>query len=113
MEDYIIRFFVGGLAVSAFALLGDIFKPKSLAGLFGAAPSIALATLGLTIWKQGTEYAATETTAMILGAIALAVYSLSVCETISRLRFGALLATIVTLPIWFVVALGLKWLAFG
>jgi hypothetical protein len=44
MVDAIIRFVVGGLAVSAFAVLGDVFRPKSFAGLFGAAPSIALAT---------------------------------------------------------------------
>jgi transposase len=33
------------IAVSAFAALGDTLRPKSFAGLFGAAPSIALATL--------------------------------------------------------------------
>jgi len=31
--------------VSAFAVIGDLFKPKSFGGLFGAAPSVALATL--------------------------------------------------------------------
>ena len=35
--------------MSLFAILGDPLKPKSFAGLFGAAPSVALATLGLTI----------------------------------------------------------------
>ena len=39
-----IRFFVGGVVVSVFAALAEIFRPKSFAGLFGAAPSIALAT---------------------------------------------------------------------
>jgi hypothetical protein len=62
MGEIIIRFIVGGLVVSTFAVLGDILRPKSFAGLFGAAPSIALATLGLTIrqpeantrpWKPG------------------------------------------------------------
>ena len=36
--QFIIRFFVGGLIVSFFAVLGDTLKPKSFAGLFGAAP---------------------------------------------------------------------------
>jgi hypothetical protein len=38
-------FLAGGVAVAAFAALGDTLRPKSFAGLFGAAPSIALATL--------------------------------------------------------------------
>ena len=42
----LIRFLVGGAVVSVFALIGDLVKPKSFAGLFGAAPSVALATLG-------------------------------------------------------------------
>jgi hypothetical protein len=53
MKDLILRFVIGGAVVSAFAALGDVLKPKSLAGLFGAAPSIALATLGLTISANG------------------------------------------------------------
>ena len=45
MTEYILRFIVGGAIVSAFATLGDMLKPKSFAGLLGAAPSVALATL--------------------------------------------------------------------
>ena len=36
MTETFIRFLVGGLFVSAFAVLGDVLKPKSFAGLFGA-----------------------------------------------------------------------------
>src|SRR5208283_2188450 len=43
MLDYVLRFLAGGIAVSAFAALGDALRPKTFAGLFGAAPSIALA----------------------------------------------------------------------
>ena len=35
----------GGVFVVAFALLAEVAKPKRLAGLFSAAPSIALANL--------------------------------------------------------------------
>ena len=45
MLEYGLRFLAGGIAVSAFAALGDTLHPKSFAGLFGAAPSIAFATL--------------------------------------------------------------------
>jgi hypothetical protein len=38
VKDLILRFVIGGIVVSAFAALGDVLKPKSFAGLFGAAP---------------------------------------------------------------------------
>ena len=46
MIEYILRFIGGGTIVSAFATLGIMLRPKSFAGLLGAAPSVALATLG-------------------------------------------------------------------
>ncbi len=57
MAQYLFRFLVGGAIVSVFACLGDVLKPKSFAGLFGAAPSVALATLGLPAprWSQSTK----------------------------------------------------------
>jgi Protein of unknown function (DUF3147) len=69
VKDLILRFVIGGIVVSAFAALGDVLKPKSFAGLFRAAPSIALATLGLTIAANGKMYAATEARSMIAGAL--------------------------------------------
>ncbi len=42
--ELLIRFVVGGLVVSAFAVVGDTLKPKTFAGLVGGAPSVALAT---------------------------------------------------------------------
>jgi hypothetical protein len=34
MSEYVVRFFLGGVVVSAFAMLGDVLRPKSFAGLF-------------------------------------------------------------------------------
>src|SRR5581483_7734808 len=68
MQGLTYRFILGGLIVSLFAVLGDILKPKSFAGVFGAAPSVALATLSLTIHTNGKYYAATEARCMIAGA---------------------------------------------
>jgi len=47
MTQFLIRFVIGGLVVSVFAICGDVLRPKSFAGLFGAAPSVALASLAL------------------------------------------------------------------
>ena len=60
MKELLLRFAIGGVVVSSFAVLSDLLKPKSFAGLFGAAPSVALATLGLAVVTEGRGYAATE-----------------------------------------------------
>ena len=63
--DNVIRFFAGGLIVSLFAMVADILRPKSFAGLFGAAPSVALATLPLAFWRHGGGYVSIEARSMI------------------------------------------------
>ena len=79
MLEYFLRFIVGGFAVSMFAALGDTLQSKSFAGLFGAAPSIALATLLITLSQKGAPFAAVEGRSMIVGAFAFAAYSWTVC----------------------------------
>jgi hypothetical protein len=100
MDELIIRFIIGGAVVSLFAIIGDVLRPKSFAGLFGAAPSIALATIGLTIAKNGAEYAAIEARSMILGAGAFLVYTATVSWVLLRYRPSTLATTISLLPIW-------------
>jgi hypothetical protein len=58
MLEYGLRFLAGGIVVSAFAALGDTLRPKSFASLFGAAPSIALATLLITLSHKGAPFSA-------------------------------------------------------
>lgn len=111
--DYALRFLIGGAIVSSFAILGDLLRPKSFAGLFGAAPSVALATLGLAFWKHGGDYVAIESRSMILGAVALAAYSFVVCQLLMRAKWSALSATTGALAVWIVVAVGLKQLWLG
>lgn len=106
----IARFFIGGVIVSFFAVLAEMFRPKSFAGLFGAAPSIALATLGLTISSHGPQYASTEARSMILGAIAFLCYAAAAAWMLWNYRPRALTATLSLMPIWFAVSFAL-WLA--
>ena len=93
--------------VSTFAILGDVLRPKSFAGLFGAAPSVALATLGIAVVRHGTDYAAVQSWSMMGGAVALSCYSILVCQLLMRLRMSALPATLLSLVAWFIVALAL------
>jgi hypothetical protein len=107
MTDLLLRFLIGGVVISLFAILGDIFRPKSFAGLFGAAPSIALATLGLTIHHNGKLYAAVETRSMIAGAIAMAAYAATGSWVLFRFKPPALAVTLALLPLWFAISFGI------
>jgi len=113
MTEYVIRFLVGGVVVSAFAMLGDVLRPKSFAGLFGAAPSVALATLGIAIYQHGTDYAVVQSHAMMAGALALAVYGVVVCQLLIRARLRAAPVTLLSLSVWLIVAVGLLTVAGG
>jgi hypothetical protein len=105
--EYLLRFAAGGIAVSAFAALGDSLRPKSFAGLFGAAPSIALVTLLIAVVQRGSPLATVEARSMMAGALALAAYSWAVCLLLKKYAASALAATFVALPIWFLIAFGL------
>jgi hypothetical protein len=113
LMEYLVRFLAGGIVVSAFAVLGDVLRPKSFAGLFGAAPSVALATLSLALWKEGGDYVSVEGRSMILGSLALALYSLAVCQLLMRVRWSALTATTTSIFLWLAVAFGPKHLFIG
>jgi hypothetical protein len=110
MSELIVRFLVGGIIVSSFALLGEILRPKSFAGLFGAAPSIALATIGLTITYQGKAYAAIDARSMILGSIAFFCYATAASWLLMRYKLHTLTITLALLPVWFGTSLGLWFL---
>jgi hypothetical protein len=111
MMQLVWRFLIGGFAVCAFAALGEVMRPKTFAGLFGAAPSIALATIGLTVAEHGRGYAAAEARSMTLGAAVFLIYT---C-VISRLMFYRLTpaptATLGGLVLWLALAVaGWDWL---
>jgi hypothetical protein len=110
LAEILIRMAVGGAMVSGFSLLGDVIRPKRFAGLFGAAPSVALASLLLAIKTQGRIYAAIEARSMVAGAVAFFVYSYSVYWVSIRYKATALVATLSHIAIWVVVAFGI-WLA--
>ena len=108
MDVYFIRFLAGGLAVSVFAVLADVLGPKTFAGLFSAAPSIAIATLLIAIIKSGPAYASTEARSMIIGALALAAYSFACCQLMKRYQLPGLLSTLLASLLWLGCALGLE-----
>jgi Protein of unknown function (DUF3147) len=110
MAELLIRFLIGGMVVSMFALFGEVFRPKSFAGIFGAAPSIALATVGLTILKHGQDYAAIEARSMIFASIAFFLYAWAAGYVLMRYKPHALTAAIALLPLWAGGSFGLLYL---
>ena len=107
MTEILLRFMIGGAVVCAFAVLGDLVRPKSFAGLFGAAPSVALATLALTIAGKGPLYAAEEARSMIGGSLAFFAYACCASYVMMKYRVSARVASIGLMLVWLVVAIGI------
>jgi Protein of unknown function (DUF3147) len=107
LTQLMIRFVVGGLFVSVFAVLGTVLKPKSFAGLFGAAPSVALASLILTTQTEGQLYAAQESRSMLAGAVAFLIYAWTAMILMHRYDWSVKLVSSLLLIEWLAVALTL------
>lgn len=92
----------GGLLVVVFALVGEVLKPKRFAGLFGAAPSVALANLAVIALAEGIGAARVSATGMVAGGVAM-VLSCVVGVPAVR-RFGALAGSVAIWGAWLVAA---------
>jgi hypothetical protein len=106
MSDVATRFVVGRSIVSAFAIIGDLLKPKSFAGLFGAAPSVALATLLLTTYSKAAAFTAAKAHTMVGGVIALFIYANCISYVLMRFNMPALAASALFTLLWLGVAIG-------
>jgi hypothetical protein len=113
MREILLRVLFGGIAVSVFSQLGDLVKPRTFSGLFGAAPSVAIATLVLTAASQGTGYASIEARSMIFGACAFLFYARLVGWLLVKRRLPVLAVTSLSIVGWFIVAFGLGYAALG
>jgi hypothetical protein len=111
VNEILLRVVVGGVVVSAFSLLGDLLRPRTFAGLFGAAPSVAL--LVLTVAKDGKAYASLEARSMVFGAVAFFFYASVVGRLLIRQHLPVLRVTSLAMLLWFVCAFGLCYAALG
>jgi hypothetical protein len=92
----------GGLFVVAFALVGEMAKPKRFAGLFSAAPSIALANLVVIAVSKGATDAQQQSTGMVVGAVALVAACALGVPLITRLK--ALRGSLAICAAWLLLA---------
>ena len=104
VEELILRFVLGGLVVSAFAAIGELFKPKTFSGLFGAAPSVAIVSLALAFQQHGDVHAATEARSMLIGSFAMLIYSAACVALTKRRQIPVWLGAGAAWIAWFVVA---------
>jgi hypothetical protein len=102
---------VGGAVVSFFAILGDVLKPKSFAGLLGAAPSVALATLSLTLLNDGKLFAQIESRSMVFGGVAFFMCAWIVSCLLLRKKLPALAVTASSMVLWIGAAFGFWFVA--
>ena len=106
LAELAVRFALGGAIVTAFALLGEVSEPKTFAGIFGGAPSVAIATLALAFAKHDPTYPATEARSMLVGAAAFGVYSIACVVAAKQRRLPVWLGAAVAWAAWFAIALG-------
>jgi len=103
--DLLWRFLLGGAVVSAFAVLGDVVRPRRLAGIFGGAPSVALATLALTVGTSGAVFASLEARSMILSSLGFVLYVSFAKSLLATARWSPWLVALAGLAIWGLAAL--------
>jgi uncharacterized membrane protein (GlpM family) len=100
------RFLLGGALVSAFAFVADVVRPKRFAGLFAAAPSVAIATLALTASASGADVARIEARSMMVSSCAFVLYALTVKRALASARWPAARTTFAALGVWLLIAWG-------
>jgi Protein of unknown function (DUF3147) len=101
----IVRALAGGVLVVAFSLLGEALRPKSFAGIFAAAPSVALASLIITAVADGPTAVALAASGMIVGALAMVAACVVGIDTVKRLH--SVKGSLAAVAVWLGVAGGL------
>jgi hypothetical protein len=89
----------GGIFVAAFSLVGEIVMPKRLAGVFGGAPSVACASILLTIRSRGPQPVPAQMGGMVLGTVGFLGYVIAY-RLLSR-RLSAPAAAFLSWGAWF------------
>jgi uncharacterized membrane protein (GlpM family) len=71
----VIKALAGGSLVIALAVLSETLEPKRFAGLFGAAPAVAIAGLTVTLASKGAGDARQSAIGMLAGAVGMLLYA--------------------------------------
>lgn len=99
-----IKALLGGTMVMLFTVVGHVLRPKWFAGLFGAAPSVAVASLAVTVVDKGHHDAALAGYAMLFGAAGFTAFSVCVRPLLTKVH--TVTATSISCFVWVLVAVG-------
>ena len=92
----------GGCLVVAFAVLSEGLEPKRFAGLFGAAPAVAIAGLTIVLLDEGAHEAHLDSVGMVAGGVGMIAYASAAILLLRRMR--APTTAVVALAAWGTVA---------
>ncbi|HEX8770631.1 MAG TPA: DUF3147 family protein [Acidimicrobiales bacterium] len=98
----------GGLFVVAFSLVAEALEPKRFAGLFSAAPSVALANLLVVLIVKGRPDGLASLSGMVVGAVAMATVCLAGIRFLPRL--GSKKGSVAICGGWAVMAFAGWWM---
>src|SRR2546430_17580520 len=84
VAEVLLKAAAGGLFVVAFAVLAQMLSPKRFAGVFSAAPSVALGSLLVTTAFTGARDVALSGRGMAVGAVAFTPYSPTAAPALRR-----------------------------
>jgi uncharacterized membrane protein (GlpM family) len=92
----------GGILVVAFALLSEGLSPKRFAGLFGAAPAVAIAGLAIVLLDKTPHDAHQNAVGMIAGTAGMIAYAAWAVRLLRPIRASQ--AAAIALGAWLVAA---------
>ncbi|GAC1655881.1 MAG: hypothetical protein NVS9B1_09990 [Candidatus Dormibacteraceae bacterium] len=96
-----LKVLAGGTGVVLFSLIGQVLKPKSFAGVFAAAPAVALASLLVTTVAVSPAQAMLNARGMIIGAVGMVACCAVAAVGVRRL--GAVWGSAVSWAAWALV----------
>jgi hypothetical protein len=105
-----LRGLAGGALVVVFALIGEVASPKAFSGLFSAAPSVAVASLAITVVAESADKARQASIGMVVGGVAMVACCVVAVVVIPRI--GSLWGSAAAWAGWAAADLGLYWAVF-
>ncbi|MEU4215617.1 hypothetical protein [Actinoplanes sp. NPDC026623] len=107
VAEVALKALAGGLLVLTFAALSKGLRPERFAGVFSAAPSVALGSLAVTLLFAGTGDLAAIGSGMAVGAAGFVGYCLATPPLVRRL--GAWKGSAAALLVWTAVSAAGYW----
>jgi hypothetical protein len=97
--------------VVAFAMISDVLRPKTFSGLFSAAPSVALASLGLTAAMMSSTKAAESALTMIAGGVGMVAFCGA--AVLLEKKLGSIATSAIAWVSWAAVSAIVFWIFFA